>query len=403
MPGVVVNNTSMQSPAKGPTIIDNGVGVECSIYGLGIIKNSFDNDSNRYECIKITSLNTKLSVECDYIEGLGGTSPDTIQGPCISALGSKFHLKCNKIFNMNNGAVIIGSFSNVVSDINLKIAQIITGLEDTPNTGTTAVILFGNGFVKVDQIICRNLGHCFSVRAGSILAFIKKCINFRNRSNVVSTIHVPKPNQGSDTQKLVLYFDEILSLHGTNTNDFSGVAIDLSGGTGIFIGRRVFSTDAFGIEINGVNAKGYIKCDEVISEKYSAIGLNLFTNQITLDINYVEGNNSDGDGGAIFSFDAANFVMKNATIKNKNTGSSAKGMGLFRNGATGPMPIVELNNLKIISNGAVIFYNSSPAINIKNYGLFGTIVPGTNVSLKIGPKPGETGYNYQCIIDPDLN
>ncbi|MBK9333400.1 MAG: hypothetical protein IPM96_13595 [Ignavibacteria bacterium] len=53
-----------------------------------------------------------------------------------------------------------------------------------------------------------------------------------------STVHVPGPTQGSSTQKLILYFDEINSFHGTQNCD---EGIQLSGGTGIFKGRRVYS------------------------------------------------------------------------------------------------------------------------------------------------------------------
>ncbi|MEO6694280.1 MAG: hypothetical protein ABIY50_09955, partial [Ignavibacteria bacterium] len=62
-------------------------------------------------------------------------------------------------------------------------------------------------------------------------------------------------------------------------------------GTGIFIGRRVFSSDGKALEIVGGSTKGYIKCNEMISEgtdsSVSTLGLNDSNDQITIDVNYI--------------------------------------------------------------------------------------------------------------------
>ena len=123
MPGVVINNTT-----GGATVTDNNVAVICTIYGEGIIKNTRDVGSTWYECIKISNSNTELSIECDYIEGIGGTTPNSLQGPCIYITnGKKFHLKCNKVYNQRDCGIFIGNISNVISDINLNIQKIETG------------------------------------------------------------------------------------------------------------------------------------------------------------------------------------------------------------------------------------------------------------------------------------
>ena len=123
MPGVVINNTT-----GGATITDNNVAVICKIYGEGIIKNTRDVATTWYECIKISNSNTELSIECDYIEGIGGTTPNSLQGPCIYITnGKKFHLKCNKVYNQRDCGIFIGNISNVISDINLNIQKIETG------------------------------------------------------------------------------------------------------------------------------------------------------------------------------------------------------------------------------------------------------------------------------------
>ena len=156
--------------------------------------------------------------------------------------------------------------------------------------------------------------------------------------------------------------------------------------------------------MEGAVQRGYVKCNEIVSEGSasgnSTLGLNDFTDQITIDVNYVEGNSPQ----VVYSFGSStnpgNFVLKNAKIKNKNTSTSSKGI-LLQN----IYPIVTLRNVKIVSGsdtGSNIFLASGTSIDVNNYGLFGNAAIQGAVNLKIGPKPGAMGYNYQCIIDGDL-
>ncbi len=74
---------------------------------------------------------------------------------CISSNAATFHLKCNKVISKNNCAIIL---SNANSDINFNITKVETGLANDTSTGITAIISRGNGFIKIDEILCRNLG-----------------------------------------------------------------------------------------------------------------------------------------------------------------------------------------------------------------------------------------------------
>lgn len=386
MPGVVIDyNPSSPSP----TITDNNIAVECSIYGMGVIKNTRNNSSSLLNTILISNSNSKISIECDKIEN---DSPG-LSIACISSNAIKFYLKCNNVFGKRGGAIFL---NNNNSNINVEVTKVETGLEGDPNTGSSAVITRGNGFVKIDEILCRNLGHCISHRAGTITAKIKKMTTINNRSGVISTVHL---NQGDNNQKLILYFDEISNLAGTNT---SLCGIEVSQGTGIFIGRKVYSeilndTEGATIQIGGTSVKGFIKINEIISKNSGALVLNQFTSQILVISNYIEGNKT-GDGGVIFSYDSANFVLKNATVRNVNSGSSVKGIGLFKNSGNGNIPNVTLQNVKIISNGAIIYYNISlPDIDIKNYGLFGNKDIEGNVNLEVG-----NADNFVFVFSNDL-
>ncbi|HAY33896.1 MAG TPA: hypothetical protein DCY06_07135 [Bacteroidetes bacterium] len=291
----------------------------------------------------------------------------------------------------------------MVNEVKLDVIKVETGVVNSPSTGTTALSTRGNGFVRIDEIICNNLGHCLSHQEGTITARIKKMTSIMNRSGGnVSTVHLAA-NQGSTGQKLILYFDEINCLNGATNNALCGIECTI--GTGIFIGRRVYSEiisslDGAAIQIGNANTKGFVKCDEIVSKNNSALVLNEFTNEILVIANYIEGNKT-GDGGVIFSFDGANFMLKNSTVKNVNSGSSVKGIGLFK-GTNNPN--VKLKNVKIISNGSTIFYNiSSPNIEVTNYNLFVNDPIGSNVDLLIGIKNEMVpDYNFLYIEDPDL-
>ncbi|MCY7363312.1 MAG: hypothetical protein LH629_14785, partial [Ignavibacteria bacterium] len=266
MPGVVVNNTTTNVLTKGPTITDKNVAVDCKIYGMGIIINTLDIGVTWYECIKISNSGSILSVECNYIEGIGkGTNPDEINGPCIYIEnGKKFHLKCNEVYNHRNVGISIGSSSNIVPDIILTIQKIKTGIhEGSSYYGNSALITHGNGFININEIECSNLGHCFSHRGGTVIAKIKKLTSINNTSRYPAAVHMA---QGTTSQKLILYFDEIQALKGVVTTSNSTTGIEISQGTGIFIGSRLYSKNGYAIEITGDNVKGSITCNEIISD-----------------------------------------------------------------------------------------------------------------------------------------
>ncbi|MEO6694682.1 MAG: hypothetical protein ABIY50_01180, partial [Ignavibacteria bacterium] len=157
----------------------------------------------------------------------------------------------------------------------------------------------------------------------------------------------------------------------------------------------------------GGSTKGYIKCNEMISEgtdsSVSTLGLNDSNDQITIDVNYIEGNSSQ----VVYSFGSStnpgNFVLKNAKIKNKSTSTSAKGILLATTS-----PKLTLNRVKIIAgnqNGNIISLGSGTSIEVKNYGLFGNYdIDDTKIILKVGvgTTTSDPGYNYQGIIDPLL-
>ena len=380
-PGVEISISS-----NLPTITDNGFACICNIYGSGIIinTNSTPLATNNAAC-NFSHQNSQVCMECDYIENAGSE----ILFSCISSNAATFHLKCNKVISKNNCAIIL---SNANSDINFNITKVETGLANDTSTGITAIISRGNGFIKIDEILCRNLGHCLSHRAGEIIANIFKLITVTRRTgDSGATAHI---SQGTQTQKLILYFDEINGLAegmGISSND----SIQVTQGTGIFIGRKAFSTHSNALQITGTNTKGYIICNELISSNKNGLGLNSFTNQITLIINYIEGNNADA--GAVFVAGAANFILKNAKCKNLASGASSRTFWIIPEGTLEPN--ITFNNVKIVSNGHVIFFDEIQYgnLDIENFGLFTNKDLDTNIILEIGLEG-----NFQYVSSPEL-
>lgn len=315
MPGVVLD---YDPSSPSPTITDNNVAVECSIYGKGVIKNTRNNSSTLLNTILISNSNSKITIECDKIEN---DSPG-LAIACISSNAAKFHLKCNNVFGKRGGAIFL---NNSNSNINVEVTKVETGLEGDSNTGSSAVITRGNGFIKIDEILCRNTGHSLSQRAGKVLARIKKLTTINNRSGAnIACVHVPSTSQGTGTEELILYFDEIQSLEG---EELSGTGIEATGGKSVFIGRRVFSSTTYAFSFGGSQTKGgYFKCDEIISESSIAIQSGAYSEELNIYANKIEGNYTAAGFSVVIlstgvNSHASKLNLSNAKIKNNNTSS----------------------------------------------------------------------------------
>ena len=399
MPGVVINSGNSQTTIVAPT---TGA-LNCRIYGQGKIKNHTIGN-----CIFINNPNANLVIECDTIEGNGGSSVSVnIQN------AYKFHLTCNKVYNRDWQAIRFGQLlaPGLIQDINLNISKVETGNITTtsPFTGTTAITTRGNGFLKINEVLVRNAGHCLSHREGIITARINKLTSINNSISYPVAVHVRQYSGNSDTgnQKIILYFDEIQALTGVVTTNLSCAGVEIGEGTGIFIGRKVYSRDNPAFQIVGANTKGYLKCNEIISQgrannsPVSAIELNNFTNELTVIANYIQGYRNNG---VVFINDA-NVKIKNAKLVNTYTGTDVSSLGLFIAGTK----IISLINVEIVTgeltNGRTIYHTGttvSESFDLKNYGLFVNKAIDSNLKLLIGTGLSDPNYNYQYIVDSSL-
>jgi len=375
-PGVTISNSS------GDTITDNNVAVKCNISGYG---NLTQTSTSSYAVCNFTNSNSKVSVKCDIIEN------ESAGQACVSSSAKKFHLECNLVYGKSHGAVFLNN--NNSNDLNINAEKILTGQIGEPSTGTTAIISRGNGFMHINEILCRNLGHCFSHRAGEIIADIRKMTTINNRTGNISTVH---QNQGTNDQVLVLYFDEIQCITGSS-NSLS--AIELKQGTGIFIGRRLYSDDTVTVIIGKDTPNSdppqsiSIRCNEIICSNEVALTINDSVHQ-----NYILANRIETSYFVvIYSNGGGNFVLKNPTVRNTSSSTDAIGIGVDTN-----QTLIELNNVKIVAgnstSGRPIFVGNSTQMNVFNYGLFSNAPLNPSLTLlKIG-----TDSNFLFIQSEDL-
>jgi len=372
-PGVTISNSS------GDTITDNNVAVKCNISGYG---NLTQTSTSSYAVCNFTNSNSKVSVKCDIIEN------ESAGQACVSSSAKKFHLECNLVYGKSHGGVYLNN--NNSDDLNINAEKILTGQIGEPSTGTTAIISRGNGFMHINEILCRNLGHCISHREGEITANIKKLTTKMNIANAIAAVHL---DQGTGTQKLILYFDEILNFNGSFN---SGIGIYLHEGKGIFIGRRVYSENEEGVDISGDNTKGYIKINEIISLNKAAIRSFSNNEQLIIDSDYIVG---FGFTGSVYIQDDANLLLKNAKIINTDDTSDSKCIVLEKPDTL--LPNLTLNNVKAVTGntsiGTIIFQAGFTGISIKNYGFFANKSLDTGISLVIGDSS-----NFFFIVSTDL-
>jgi len=373
-----------------PTITD-GDTVTCNIFGNGIIKNSYNGvTDNRYECILITDSASKISIQCDYIEGIGAVyspSSDANQGYSIFVNGvsssQKFHLSCNKVINKNNSAIIfaLSSEETPTNDINIRVQTVLTGISGQSGTGRTAMELTGTGYVDIDEIICLYKGSCFIHKSGNLVTSILKMTTSDQDRPALSV------GEGDGTQNLTLYFDEI-------QNTSSGDGVKVAQGIVKLIGRRIYSGSGLSIDLAS-NAECLV--DEIISGTKGIYIHNSSSQKVIVDSNYIEGGN--GNSGVIKSDSGSNYVLRNAKIK--NTATSSPSIGIYiPDGGTNNQTI-EIENLIIVTATGVsdfsIYRDGSNDIHIKNLTLFVKKDISGHVKLDIGDED-----NFKYIVSNDI-
>ncbi len=373
-----------------PLILDNDTGytspVSVNITGNGVFRNSND----KYRCVAIYNSGSKVTIMCDSIEGIG-TDPEDSEWATVHIVNAaKFYLTCNKVSNVNQKAIY---FDNEVADININ-ADII---ENGEYAGGDVISIKGDGILNANEVICRNNGSCLNHKAGTFIANILKLTSVNEDVESAGTVHL---SDGTGTQNLTLFFDEI-----QNLSKEGGNAVTASEGILNLNGRYIYSKAGLSMDLA---ADADILVDEIISKTK---GININNNpssgnkKVIIDANIIEGSN--GNNGVVKSANGSNYVLRNAKIKNiSNSGDSV--CIYIDSGSTLTSQTIEIENLILVSgnvsSGKTIFRAGSTAINVKNLGLFvNKAIDEDKIKLEIGLGLDDPDYNYKYIVSTDIS
>lgn len=276
------------STLNTPVFYDGWSDVNCKILGSGIIKQTSATTASGTAAILISGTNSEIVIECDYVEATGGTAYDGAYGKivsgytsCIRSSAKSTTIKANKIISKSGVGIYI---TDLATNFNIDVGEIETGIvpvdNNDPNkiTGSTALITYGDGFVKANKIVCNNNGHAFSHRRGKCVAHIDKIYKTTN-DLFVSAVSCLGTQSYNDVE-LTLFFDEIASYAGINYP--SPTTIECGRGIMNLYGRRiscateaavVFTHSDTGPEGLPGTPTGIIEVDEIYSGNWYAVSI----------------------------------------------------------------------------------------------------------------------------------
>lgn len=360
-----------------PLIIDNITGytspVNVNITGNGIFRNS----SDKHKCVKITNSGSKITIMCDSIEGIG-TDPEDSEWATVHIVNAaKFHLTCNKVSNVNQKAIY---FDNEAADININVDVI----ENGEYAGGDVISIKGDGILNANEVICRNNGSCLNHKAGTFIANILKLTSVNEDVESAGTVHL---SDGTGTQNLTLFFDEI-----QNLSKEGGNAVTASEGILNLNGRYIYSKAGLSMDLA---ADADILVDEIISKNKGIKIHNSTSTKIIIDSNLIEGKSPNTTSGVITCLTNSNLLLRNAKIRNVGADNNSYGIYIPSTGTH----LVEIENIIVVTfdpdetNNGTIFKAGS-SLNIKNSLVF-LNKAATNVNFIIG-----STTNKKVIVDP---
>lgn len=282
--GAIVTCSTLNTPVFHDGFSD----VNCKILGSGVIKQTSASTALGTAAIKINGTNSEIIIECDYIESTGGTAYDGAYGKivsgytsCIYSNGKNTTIKANKIISKSGAGIYI---TENATKFNIDVGEIETGIVpidvNDPNklTGSTAIITHGDGFVKVNKIVCNNNGHAFSHRKGKCVAHIDKI--YKTTNDLYVSVVACLGTQSYNNVELTLFFDEIISYPGLN--GASPVAVECGRGIMNLYGRRIVSNSEAAVSYNYSNSgpegspgipTGIIEVSEIYSSNWYGVSI----------------------------------------------------------------------------------------------------------------------------------
>lgn len=305
--GAIVTSSNIY----GPIFTDEGIAVDCKILGNGIFKHTGNTDQHGFW---LYNPNSNVHIECDRIETHGVAGG--INNAVIQSNINNFSIKCNSILSERGGGIILDRESQ---NFNIQVGSIETGLVADTNTGSSALVTHGNGFIEVDSIVCNNLGHTLSHRKGECIAYIAKQKTVCNHPTYVTSTVAMIGYQTHSSAKLTLFFDEVLNLTGTRT----GLpCFQIENGIVNLFGRKAYSsadhcvTYQFGSNTyDGMPSvsSGLINIKDIYSGNWT--GLNIETTGIvTVDGCNVSANTTGGANWGVLKIGGSSIAVNSTAI-----------------------------------------------------------------------------------------
>jgi hypothetical protein len=276
---------------------------------------------------------------------------------------NRLKLKCNKLYSVSAGIIMFVPFPvpNVVPIFEIDCKMVETGIADV--SGTTAILLNGNGYINVDEILINNYGHCFRYDGrGECNAKIKKMIinshGFGSVTPPVSCIG----NQSYNPCKLNLEFDEILSLDTTSST--APTAIILSRGEVNLKGRRVYTDSDHAVSYQQYDAttyaSGLINIKEIESKNWSGLDINT-PGLVTVRDTKIIGNPSSVDWGAVVLgySTPVKVEFNNVKILNGVNETTAHGIIIKKDSTSGSDVVLDSVSIKVTGDSNSIYTNTA--------------------------------------------
>lgn len=217
----------------------------------------FGNQFNSPAQAILLNNNVKAEIECDKIISYGNNNVSqflggTLEGNPIDSI----NLKANLIHSYYNAALYFIS-NNSTSALNINVKKISTGMPNRGDVGSSVIISHAGGYLNADEIEAYGTGHCLGHRRFELTAKVKR-IKAGNNSPLFTTYPV-YVSQGTGTQILNLYFDEILAYNGVFGPSLDTFA--MAEGYAYLKGRSISSGGFTCINMEATNNRGYLVAD----------------------------------------------------------------------------------------------------------------------------------------------
>jgi photosystem II stability/assembly factor-like uncharacterized protein len=260
-----INNSSTGFITGGRRVlktVDNGVNWITIVGAYNSSTSVFSNVTTYAQAIYLANSLSEVDIQAETIWGYGANTVNSFNGVTIDNVARKLWLKANTVYSLYNCGIYNRSNSlsnNSTTAINFDIKYVYTGLPTRRDAGSSVIVNYGGGYIKIDEINAYCVGHTFSSRSGELTIDIMKARSWNNNNNNYTYgVYIA---QGTGTQKLNLFFDELLSYDGQHGQSMPAFSVEQ--GIVAIHGNRIYSQNNFAV----YNDTGSLAGDSTLNVK----------------------------------------------------------------------------------------------------------------------------------------